>query len=102
MYRPGLDALGKTSPCRQSRDLCRSQFTFFRVTGCRGGRLQVLFRRSPNFHHRLPATVTRRSLNFSLASRQSRHWEMLIGPGLADNRIEKRTAEKANFVPEST
>jgi len=27
---------------------------------------------------------------------------MLIGPGLADNRIEKRTTEKANFVPELT
>jgi hypothetical protein len=24
---------------------------------------------------------------------------MLIGPGLADNRIEKRTTEKANIVP---
>ena len=74
----------------------------FRVTGCRGGRLQVLFRRSPNFHHRLPAIVRRRSFYFSPASRQSRHREMLIGPGLADNRIEKRTTEKANFVLEST
>jgi hypothetical protein len=24
-----IDALGKTSPCRQSFSLCRSQFTFF-------------------------------------------------------------------------
>lgn len=74
----------------------------FRVTGRRGGRLQVLFRRSPNFHHRPPAMVRRRSLYFGPASRQSRHREMLIGPGLADNRIEKRTAEKANFVLELT
>jgi hypothetical protein len=42
------------------------------------------------------------SFYFSFASRPPSRQEMLIGHGLADNRIEKGTAEKANFVPELT
>ena len=98
MYRPELGCTGHNISLPAKLKSLPFTTYIFRVTGCRGGRLQVLFRRSPNFHHRLPAIVTRRSLNFSLASRQSRHREMLIGHALADNRIEKRTAEKVKFV----
>ena len=93
-----IDALGKTSPCRQSFSLCRSQFTFFECPDTAAEDYKYSSVDHPIFITGCLRSSRTQSFYLSSAPRPPWHREMLIGHALADNRIEKGTVEKVNFV----
>jgi hypothetical protein len=93
-----IDALGKTSPCRQSFSLCRSQFTFFECPDTAAEDYKYSSVDHPIFITGCLRSSKTQSFYLSSAPRPPWHREMLIGHAPADNRIEKRTAEKVKFV----